>query len=133
MSLEITSAILCDLVRTEDTGKQILIGVYTGDVLFERFPAAFAPTFWIGFKPSIQNAEMEFELRIEAPGPNKPRINPFKLPIERQKTVLLVVSVEKLEITGPGPLRFSIRLKGGRWTQVLSKDVALKKSEPPTG
>lgn len=40
MTMRVISALLCDDVRQEKNGKYILIGAYTGEILYPRFPAA---------------------------------------------------------------------------------------------
>jgi hypothetical protein len=42
--LKIISVLICDDVRREENGKEILIGVYSGDIIVTRFPAAMALT-----------------------------------------------------------------------------------------
>jgi hypothetical protein len=132
MPLKIRSAILCDLVRTEDNGKHIIIGVYTGDVLFAEFPAKFAPTFWIEFKPFEGDEEMAFEVKMDIPGAKVPRIGAGKIKAERGKAAILVSRGPVLEIKNPGILRLSIRSKGGRWIQAIAKDVGIVESSPPS-
>jgi hypothetical protein len=132
MQLKIRSAIVCDFVRTEDTGKHILIGVYTGDIIFARFPATFSPTYWLDLKPSVRDAEIEVEAKIDVPGAKKPIIGTLKMNVGQQDTGILVLSVPPIQITAPGKLQFSIRSKGERWTRALSKEVRLKESASPS-
>lgn len=39
-AFKLTSLIVCDDIRQEVTGKQILVGVYTGTIILSSFPAA---------------------------------------------------------------------------------------------
>lgn len=61
------SATLCDLVRTEDNGKKILVGCYTGGVTFRRKPTIFIARIYGGFeflKPGI----FQLDYRVTGPG-----------------------------------------------------------------
>lgn len=122
MPLDIRAAILCDLVRTENTGKQILVGVYTGNVVFSKNPARFSPWFWIDLVFPTQNSEFEVEFKIEAPDLEKPHTAVSKGHIEKQKNLIIAFSSPPLEIKQPGLLKFSMRAKkGGRWQKVIEK------------
>lgn len=48
----IKTALVCDDIRREDNGKQILIGVYNDKILVPQFPAPLALSFWIQGMPS---------------------------------------------------------------------------------
>ena len=48
--IEFLTAILCDDVRREGNGKELLIGVYTGQVLLPEMPQDFFPVFWVPFE-----------------------------------------------------------------------------------
>jgi hypothetical protein len=58
-------AIFCDDIRREVSGKQILIGVYTGDIVIPSFPATIAIAGWIAFARADRiAAEIPIEFRI---------------------------------------------------------------------
>jgi hypothetical protein len=40
MEIQVVSALLCDDIRQEFNGKLILIGCYTGEIVFPKFPAS---------------------------------------------------------------------------------------------
>lgn len=132
MPLDVRSALLCDLIRTEDTGKQILIGVYAGNVIFKSRPATLAPSFWIEFVPPTQNSGFEVELKIEAPGMTKPQTATAKGVIEPRRAAVLAFSAPPLEITQAGVLKLSMRPKGGRWQKVLAKEVEFAEAAAPS-
>ena len=48
--IEFLTAILCDDVRRERNGKELLIGVYSGQVLLPEMPQVFFPVFWVPFE-----------------------------------------------------------------------------------
>jgi hypothetical protein len=48
--IAVKTVVVCDEVRREDNGKDILIGVYSAGALVAQFPAPLQFTFWIQFK-----------------------------------------------------------------------------------
>ncbi len=68
MSLvEIGAVIICDDVRKENTNKDILIGVYSGDIILPSFPSELALAIWIELIPK-QIGEHELEFRLSLAG-----------------------------------------------------------------
>lgn len=64
--LEIITSVVCDDIRREDTGKDILIGVYSGDILVPRFPANINLAVWLHVRPS-KAGEAKFDFRLVGP------------------------------------------------------------------
>jgi hypothetical protein len=128
--LKVRNAVVCDLVRTEDTGKHILIGVYAGAILFDAFPARFAPAFWLEVAPPDQE-EINIQFKLDAPVAKKLNVLTATLPLAEPVVGALVVNPTLIEIIKPGRLALSVRLVGQRWTEVLAKDLDLKPSAPP--
>lgn len=124
MHINVLSAIMCDLVRIENSGKHILIGVYTGDILFPKFPTRFNPTLWIEIKTGIQRSNLDFEIKIEAPGLPKPIKTEGTLEIEDQENALIWLTFPGVPINIPGSLNVSMRRKGARWQRIISKEVS---------
>ena len=48
---EIKTVIFCDDIRKEITNKDILIGVYAGDIVVPSFPTPLALALWIEIIP----------------------------------------------------------------------------------
>lgn len=62
-TIEPRYAIVCDDIRREDNGKQIMIGVYTGDILVNTFPSNINLSFWIHLAV-IEAGSAEIEVRV---------------------------------------------------------------------
>jgi hypothetical protein len=129
MTLDIRSALVCDFVRTEDNGKSIIIGAYTGDIVVTEAPTKFSLTFWVEFLPPKTNGEIEIDLKLETPGAKKPKTLAGTINIGPQDESTILAPVFDVDIIEPGDMVFSIRPKGGRWTQVLSKKIIIAPSE----
>jgi hypothetical protein len=129
--LKVKSAILCDLVRTEDTGKHILIGVYVGAVAFESFPGIFAPVFWLQIHTEKPNEEFDLEVKVDAPllaGLGTAELQVRSGP-ECEATIVL--GGGPMRVVGPGRLTLSARRKGERWVTVLAKTLQSKEGSAP--
>lgn len=61
--MEIFHPIICDDVRKEINGKEILIGVYVGEIIVQKIPAMLNLSVWIPFLGhSIGAAPIEFKV-----------------------------------------------------------------------
>ena len=133
MPLKIKNAILCDSVRTEDNGKHILNGVYSGSIVFPEFPTQFSFTFWVQLMPPVESGEVVFEMKVQATGLKTPMTNDLTLLVNnKEEQAVLVIVIPSINIPGPGTLTFSMRQKGKRWTKVLSKAMSLNESALPS-
>jgi hypothetical protein len=133
MQLKVKSALLCDLVRIENTGKHILIGVYAGEVHARRRPFKFAPTFWLEVVPPVRGEEVELEIKLDAPGQKKSRRGIAKATVAEEDTIIISFTSPPLDIAEAGILKLSMRLKGGRWRQILAKRVEFADLPSPVG
>jgi hypothetical protein len=69
--LDIRYVIVCDDVRREDNGKEILIGVYSSDILVPVLPANLQLVFWM----HVYNDEVgEFPFEVRLTGPDRVQI-----------------------------------------------------------
>jgi uncharacterized protein DUF6941 len=66
----IISTIICDDVRKEDNGKEILIGIFNDTMVIGSVPAVLA-TFGIRFLVKTNTKEVEIKGYIIGPGKNK--------------------------------------------------------------
>jgi hypothetical protein len=120
----VLSAVLCDEIRTEDNGKLMFLGVYSGDLLAQELPANLGLSVYLDvFLPA---GEVTIEVRfsgngvtkataeITASGPNDTRLG---IPTPR-----LPVSFET-----EGELKVEVRFnRDDDWQEVLKKRLLLK-------
>lgn len=63
---EITALIICDQIRREDNGKELIIGAYSGDILFHQFPLVFTFFLYVGFDaPPFKSGEFRFRVELD--------------------------------------------------------------------
>lgn len=139
LSVTCRNAIVCDDVRREDSGKAILIGVYTGDIVVAGYPSIFSAKFW--FEVSSEgNGSAPFSARaILEPG----GIELFSMnaEIERKRGPLgdegtedyFAASSRPFRIEQSGCILFQFRSGDGDWETIRSKRVvsAAELRDPP--
>lgn len=132
MPLRVKNAILCDLVRVEDNGKHLLIGVYVGSVAFEKFPSVFAPMFWIQFETTKPDEEVHLEIKVDVPLSAELAKAELHARSGAEREGTLVIGGTPMQIAGPGRLVLSARRKGERWLRILTKSLQLRGSPLPS-
>jgi hypothetical protein len=62
--IEFRTALVCDDVRREDNGKDIIIGVYSDTIVVASFPAPLQLAFWLQFSANdlTENLPVSFRL-----------------------------------------------------------------------
>jgi hypothetical protein len=126
-SIQVHSLILCDDVRREESGKDILIGVYSGDILVPQFPAALSLSLWA-------------EYTVRGTGP---LLVAFRMTTDRGTELLRVevtISIGNggagagsiafrgigVPLTDPCNLLIAMRQQDSDWVQVRTKAVGAK-------
>ena len=71
-ALEIATVLVCDDVRKEVTNKDILIGVYAGDIVVPAFPAWIALAVWLELITKENGVyDMSFRIGMSNRPPNE--------------------------------------------------------------
>lgn len=133
---KLLAALICDDARREHNGKEILIGIYTGDILVAHFPANLRLCLWIYFETD-QRGEVPLEVRaVVAPddrllfsGGLVYEIDPAQLPGMRPVTLPLPAMPVKLD--SEAVVRFQWKLnEASDWETIVEKHVLL--GAPPS-
>lgn len=124
----IHAALVCDEIRKEATGKYFLIGVYTGDILAQKFPLQLKLGSCLFGKRSGEG-EVETEVRfVVRTQKKKPSTITGKISIRFDKSseddVCLPLPPITLKFESPGTLTVQTRHAGGSWKKVLAKRVS---------
>ncbi len=130
-TLKPLSALVCDEVRRETDGKDIIIGAYGGDVLIGIFPVTISLSLWTSLETSgtgdiktdIRVVNREKKVLAELKG-----ISHVEGRVQRSS---LFTPKIKLYIEKPTELRFQLRVREGRWKTVVSRSVILRSSSGP--
>ena len=125
--MKILNFVLCDLVRTEDNGKLILIGVYPANIVVSKFPARVRVTVWMAIETPQDRIEFNFRIidgnnremagaEADLRAVNAPK-DASTLPAS------IVLPVMPLEFTEDTTLSFQIREPGKRWKTIRQMPV----------
>ena len=122
------SAVVCDEVRREQNGKDIIIGAYGGDILIDSFPITLALSLWISLetsgagdtKNSIRVVNSEKKVLTGLSG---------EATVEKhQHRSSLFTPKFRFQVDKFTELRFQFRVGEGRWKTVVSRNVRLRSS-----
>lgn len=126
---KITGAIVCDDIRHEVTGKQIIIGVYNTDMRLQALPVTITLCLWAQVE-NLRASDSKFEFRCDLAG--KTVVSGdigIKLP-EGSTRASLPIGPFPVTIEKAGKLRFSLKFEGSKkWQTATEIDVQL--AEPP--
>lgn len=118
------NVILCEDVREELRKKNTLVGVISGDILVDKFPAVVELAFLIEVHDAKAGDELEFDLRLgKAKGKSK-----FVVPSEgRVGNIALHKMGVRFEAEGKIQMRVSVN--GGPFKTLLARNVQLGEVE----
>ena len=131
MAIQIENVVVCDLVRMEDTGKHLIIGVYPNDIRFASLPNNINLNIWVQFRVDA-NWDGQVEVRVQ--DDKKEILFHARAEISKQsqnKGELLTITVPEilLGIASPTTLSFQIRQPKKRWQMLKQMPVKLR-TEP---
>ena len=130
-TLKPLSAVVCDEVRRETDGKDIIIGAYGGDILVGVFPTPLVLSLWISLetpgagdiKADIRIVNSKKEVLAEVKGI-------MTLDGRSQRSSLFTPRL-RFSVDKSTELRFQFRIGDGRWKTVVSRNVRLRSSSGP--
>jgi hypothetical protein len=132
-------ALLCDDVRHEFNGKQIIIGVYGDNILVPSLPTSITLCLWMRFKaPSAGAYVIDWSVigaRLQQLAP----VQSINVDVKDSTGHVDVNVKSTLNINEPEVLRFQWRDNGGEWKDALSIEMGLQPtpvtlaiSQPPS-
>jgi hypothetical protein len=119
-------ALLCDDVRREITGKEIIIGVFSDQINVVSFPITIILTLYMRVIFSNSNTKYPIEFRaINASGNQLVPVAKTVLDsLNATQTSTAVLGPVPLHIQAPGAISFQWRLENREWTTITILDVA---------
>lgn len=122
MRADVSAVIICDDVRKENTGKDILIGVYSGAVNVQAYPTAFRAAFWIEMEPE-GTGRVQCEFSIATPSGNPPLKVGFDLDVVETGTAVFVMGGVPLTLERDGDIVISAKIGSDAERVVKRKPV----------
>ncbi len=127
---KIANAVVCEDVRTEQNGKQIIIGVYSGDIVVSNVPAFIPVMLWLQLD-DIGTEPEEYEFRGTVYRENFVS-GKFKIATTLPNSrATISLGQFPLQVTKDGELSFDLRPAAGkRWKNAIT--LKLRVSPSPT-
>ena len=118
------ATVLCDEVRREITGKDIIIGAYSGAVVVNSLPVMINLSVWMQVEVKA-DGHKKLELKIEPPGgANTQMVIEFDVSADNHHPFSLFTPTASIFISKVGVLKISVR-EIGREKWVLIKKAAV--------
>lgn len=130
---KLVTALLCDDVRTENTSKDILIGVYHGGVVVNRLPAILRLVLYLQIDIGLSPLKTNMSVRILGPDEapmfsGVGEVTDFVAPMAA--VVLLLAPVQLKHV---GTHKVQIRFGKGRWQTAREMAIDQNPSAPTSG
>lgn len=121
--IKLSYCLVCDHIRIEKSNKLILIGVYGGEIIVEKFPALLSISFHCSF--IVEGEEkINIEFEIHYPGDDSPRKAGISINVEKgTKHANINLPGVPLKIDESGEIYLKYRTTGSRWKKILSCGV----------
>jgi hypothetical protein len=113
---DIATVLVCDDVRKEVTGKDILIGVYVGDILVPAFPASLRLAAWLELVPK-EVGQVALDIRAGFPDQNAQ----LQLRLQINDLVPLGVALPGLQLVAQEQTEFVLEIRDGKDWRVLKR------------
>jgi hypothetical protein len=130
-NLEVLTAIVCDDVRREWNGKDILVGVYGSGIKFDQIPNVLVATLWVELNCQ-KTGEFEFFLRVLGQDQHvvfQPA-NPVKLNVPEVGFSNVALPGIALQVTSTGKLQFQFSPDAEHWDTIRTLNVIVGPIKP---
>ncbi|NQV61414.1 MAG: hypothetical protein HQ502_17235 [Alphaproteobacteria bacterium] len=130
-TVSLNIALLCDDAKKEEgTGKDILIGVYSGNIALSEVPATVVVCLWLQLKTKGAG-DFEKEIRVIDTRGEMLIMGKFEVQVHQEEAGLTSVALNKMPLTlkRSGPLKFQWRSENGRWSTILTTEVLVRPSD----
>lgn len=122
MTAKFLFGIICDTIRRETSGKDILVGVYGKDIVLPSFPAHVMLSLWArAMIEANKNTTVDFRI-VTGSGhqllPTSRMV--FPPPPDPSSPATLVFDGIPIQIQGPDTILFQAKQDGGDWEDIAS-------------
>jgi hypothetical protein len=127
-------SLLCDDVRREITGKDIIIGVYGDEMTVQSLPITLVLSLFIRARFPEKNTNYEIEFRVLGSA-GQPLVPAAKATVNSQQGPTSTISMVgiPLQIQSEGKVQFQWRPKGIDWTTLAQIEIKQGNVVPPAG
>lgn len=127
-AIKFTLGLMCDDVRREITGKDILIGVYSSNIIILNFPSALNIALWMQFHADEAGSTL-VEIRVVDQENRQILHMGANFEIQNAGSGSFFTPPTAVLIEAPGSISLQARQADGEWTNLASLPVLA----PPEG
>lgn len=121
--VEFETVVVCDLIRQENTGKHILIGVYAINIGVQGFPVDMRLSWWMIVRPR-RAGEHKANFRILGPHDATLVQGQFGMNIkEIKKAAVLRLDNVQLQLQAEGDIKLQIQFPDMDWQTIKEIDI----------
>lgn len=122
--LEVELAVLCEDVREEVGRKVSLMGVFSGNVVVQSFPAKVRAAFYFVLMSKVVGVQ-KIDVRLLVEDKAEPSMNgKTEINFEQaNRTGNIIVPLGILTFEKQGRFKVQMRANGGEWVDVLNKEA----------
>jgi hypothetical protein len=116
--IKIRQVVVCDDIRREINGKEILIGVYNAGIVVPNFPTAMALSFWIQFTSDSPADNLPLDIRLMGDGDLQFIHLQAGIKVDRVGLGSIGIGPLPVMLQVPTNLRLQIKQSGSDWETV---------------
>lgn len=127
IDFETISAIVCDDIRHEANGKQLLIGVYSGDIvlgMLEGMPGVISSSLWIELRVKTPG-DFSLDFKVEVSSRPVFGMDGIKAIVQQAGDIALPLGPFPIAVSGSGEIKYYLRPSGRKWRMIRSKRIIL--------
>lgn len=131
---EVEVVLVCDDVRREITGKDIIIGVYGRDITIPSLPAQFLLALYVRVRFFERNKTYRFEFRVL--GNTGQHLTPAvatTITSDENLSATVALTGIPIHIQSFGNVQFQWRLENSAWTTIVEIEVKQGSPTLPSG
>lgn len=120
--LAVDAVVVCEDVRKEANGKEILLGVFSGGVLLPSVPATIVLAFWVHFDAK-ETGEVALQFRLMGPARAQLALLDARMEVAKAGPGAIFVPPVPVHVQVPGTLSLEMNESGGRWQTLKTVGV----------
>jgi len=125
--------IICDDIRVENNGKDIFIGVYSGDIVLSNMPTALNLAFWIDLKTEgVGERAVEFRIVLDPGEVQIAKVGATLVSPPDDNRGSFAFGGVNIQFQRPGAISIQFHHKGEPWREVARKNVIVRKASADT-
>ena len=125
--MKFKNVIICDDLRTEINGKDIIIGIYSENIIVPKFPANLLLSLWAQFFAN-RSGDIPVSMRIQKDKKDLFVVEGIMQVNDYKKIVTMHFSRFPLQVISEGVLVFQMREEKRKWITINETPIMLQET-----